>query len=400
MRILMLTCEFLPETYGGAEQQCFKQSLELVKRGHEVTVVTSRTSRTAAARESIDGVAVRRFFTVWAPDLLGRYLFATLLWIIQVVLFAVRNRQKFDIVHCHQGKFGIYMGAVVARIFGVPQVVKIGNSSKHLDLKCLRRKKVVGPYFLQYALRQKPTFVAISSMIAQDLRDFGIAESRIVRILNGVVPVQAAFKSPDRQALHFFWHGRFEAIKNLMLMLEGFAIASRKNPNIHLNLIGEGSLGSELAQRAKSLGIADRFHMHPPSKDVLEIISKYDFFINTSHAEGLSNAMLEAMACGKIILSTPVSGAAEIIDEGENGFVIEDYSENAIAEAMLCAAELTSEKMEAMFRHNLKKTREEFDITKVVDQYEKLYLALTHCVSQPQSVMQEENLLQSKKMLP
>lgn len=400
MRILMLSCAFMPETYGGAEQQCLKQSLELVKRGHEVTVVTSRNSRKVCARESIGGVAVRRFLTGRAPDLLGRYLFATILWIIQIVLFVVRNRQRFDLVHCHQGKFGIYMGAVAARILDVPQVVKIGNSREFLDLECLRRKRIVGPFFLKYALRRKPTFIAISSMIAQDLRDFGIADSQIVQILNGVVPVEAEFKKPDSQALHLFWHGRFEAIKNLMLMLDGFAIASRKNPNIHLNLIGEGSLGGELARRAESLGIADRLHIHPSSKAILKEISKFDVFINTSHAEGLSNSMLEAMACGKIILSTPVSGAAEIIDEGKNGFVIDDYSGNAIAKAVLRAANMTPEKMEEMFRHSLKKTQDEFDIGKVVDQYEKLYLELTHCVSQNRNIMQEDDFLQSKNMLP
>jgi glycosyltransferase involved in cell wall biosynthesis len=137
----------------------------------------------------------------------------------------------------------------------------------------------------------------------------------------------------------------------------------------------------ELAQRALHLGVADKVHFLPPSKDILKEISKFDIFINTSHAEGLSNSMLEAMASGKIIISTPVSGAAEIIDEGKNGFVIKDYSAEAIAEVVLQVADMTPESMERMFQHNMKKTQDEFDIEKVIDQYEALYCRLTqtHC---------------------
>jgi len=372
----MLSCEFMPETYGGAEQQCLKQSVELVKRGHDVVIVTSRKSWQVPAQEMMGGVEVRRFMTFVAPDLLGRYLFATLLWIAQLTRFALRNKQRFDIVHCHQGKFGIYMGAVLARILRVPQIVKMGNSRQFFDLKSLHRKKIVGPRFLNYALRNKPVCVAISSMIADDLREFGISEPRIVQIVNGVIPVEAEFKHPNKEALQFFWHGRLEAIKNLTLMLDGFALACGKNPCIHLNLIGSGRMKQELAERAVRLGVADRVHFLPPSKDILDEIAKHDIFINTSHAEGLSNSMLEAMACGKIIISTPVSGAAEIIDEGKNGFVIRDYSAAAIAEVVLRVADMTPEKMKEMFLHNMKKTQEEFDIEKVIDQYEALYYKL------------------------
>jgi glycosyltransferase involved in cell wall biosynthesis len=378
MQILMLSCEFMPETYGGAEQQCLKQSVELARRGHDVMVVTSRKNWQVPAREMVSGVEVRRFITFSAPDLLGRHIAATLLWVVQVALFAARNKRRFDIVHCHQGKFGIYMGTIAARILGVPKIVKIGNSGEFLDLKSLRRKKVVGPYFLNHALRHKPLFVAISSMIAKDLREFGIAEVQIVQIVNGVIPVKAEFTQPNKEALQFFWHGRFEAIKNLTLMLDSFAIACAKNPRIHLNLIGDGRMKNELAQRAMRLGIAKRVHFKPPSTEILQEISKYDVFINTSHAEGLSNSMLEAMACGKIIISTPVSGASEIIDEGKNGFVIRDYTTKAIAEVVLHVAELTSEDVENMFLHNIKKTRDQFDIVKVIDQYEELYKKLTY----------------------
>lgn len=165
-------------------------------------------------------------------------------------------------------------------------------------------------------------------------------------------------------------------------MIDGFALACAQNPYIHLNLIGNGRMKQDLINRAVSLGISDRVHFHPSSQEILGEISKYDVFINTSHAEGLSNSMLEAMACGKIIISTPVSGAAEIIDEGKNGFVIRDYTEEAIAEVVLRVADIAPENMKEMFVHNIRKTHNDFDIVKVIDQYETLYSKLTrvHCL--------------------
>lgn len=380
----MISCEFLPETFGGAEQQCMRQSAELVRRGHRVVIMTSRKQWSVPAHDTIDGVEVRRFMTFRAPDLLGRHLAFSLIWIAQVVRFCIRYRRDFDVVHCHQGKFGIFIGALAARIMGVPQIVKMGNSGNFFDLKSLQRKKIVGPYFLRYALRRKPVCVAISSMIVRDLVRFGVPESHIELIVNGVIPVRSEFKRPNPAALEFFWHGRFEAIKNLTLMLDGFATACASNTNLYLTLIGHGSLQDTLIAQAERRGIADRVRVLPPSKDILKEISRYDVFINTSHAEGLSNSMLEAMACGKIMISTPVSGATEVIDEGKNGYIIPDYTDQAIADTILQVARLSSEEMEAMYHYNKKKTLEKFDIVKVMDQYEALYHRLIHnCEAQP-----------------
>jgi glycosyltransferase involved in cell wall biosynthesis len=359
LRLLMVTCQFMPEVYGGAEQQCLRQAVALQARGHKVTILTSRSRDETPGSEVMEGVPVIRHQTLLPPDLLGRYLPFSLLWVAKLVWFALRHREQFDVVHCHQGKFGVFGGAVVSRILGVPQVVKIGNSAPYMDLQALARKKVVGPLCLKFALANRPTFVAISSQIVKDLRDFGIPAKQIEMIVNTAVPVASEPAPLDTKQPKLFWHGRFEAIKNLPLLLQGVALATKKIPGLQLYLVGSGSREAMLREQAKELGIAKNVFFVAPPKKVGETIAQYDIFANTSFAEGMSNSMLEAMALGKALLTTPVSGAAEIITEGKNGFVVE-ATPAAVAEGIERTVALLAKGAKGVRAHNLELTATRF----------------------------------------
>ena len=368
----MLSVQLPPEVFGGAEAQCLRQSKALVERGHDITILSSRKKYRTPSCETTDGFTVRRFYTVGQPDLLGRYILVSFLWIFQCLYFALIHRKEFDIVHCHQGKFGVFVGAMMAWIMGVPQIVKIGNAGEYMDLICLQHKKVVGPIFLKLALRHKPTFIAISQKIAMDLKEFGIDEKQIICIPNTVKSIQARYRQPNK-ALKIFWHGRFESIKNLQLLVEGFVHACRQDTALHLYLIGDGSEKPFLVNAVKQHGLEATISFESPSTDVVSRISAMDIFLNTSLAEGMSNAMLEALSLGKLIVSTSVSGTEEIIDEGNGGFVIPDYTPEAVAETLLKAAAFYREHAQEVFHYNTEKAKRCFAGSVVAGAYERLY---------------------------
>lgn len=378
MNILMISAMFMPEVYGGAEQQTLKQAKALQKRGHNVTILTAKTQEGTLLEEDMSGVRVIRHNTYKQPDLLGRWIFFSFVWIFKTFLFAMKNKGQFDIVHCHQGKFGIFIGALISKIWSVPQLVKIGNSQEDLDIIALQKKKFVGPLFLNFALKNKPTFMSISKVIAQNLADFGIARKQVKVITNGVNTIESDFIQPDSKNIKFFWHGRFEAIKNLHLMIEGFSLALKENQNISLNLIGDGSLEQSLKIRSEELGIAHKVKFIKPPKDIHKTINEMDIFINTSNSEGMSNSMLEAMALGKAIISTPVSGTDEIIDNGKNGFIMKNHTDTEVVKAIQDVLKLTQTKngFKAVFRYNKEKTESQFSIDSIAKKIEDLYKKL------------------------
>lgn len=379
MKILMLSCMFMPEVYGGAEKQCLRQSKALKSIGHDVTILTAKTQANTALSEEIEGIRVIRHNTIHQPDLLGRWSLFSLFWALQVLLFALKNKGKFDVVHCHQGKFGLVMGALLAHVWHVPLFVKIGNSERDLDIIALQNKKIIGKPLLNYALKRKPIFIAISTVIAKNLSDFGIPKKQIKVITNGVMPQQKPFKPLDDKNIQLFWHGRFEAIKNLPLLLESFAESLKTHPHLTLNLIGSGSDESLLKNRAEEMGLAHKIHFikPPQDQDIFESISSFDIFVNSSKAEGMSNSMLEAMALGKMMISTPVSGTHEIIDTGKNGYIAENHTKEALSKAICKGIHLAQQSgmWKNTYNYNIHKTSHVFDMASIATEVEKLYKA-------------------------
>jgi glycosyltransferase involved in cell wall biosynthesis len=382
-RVLMLTCQYMPDVFGGAEKQCQRVSTDLAARGHAVTVITSTQQWAQRGRRDEQGVVVRRIWTCYPPDLLGRWLPFSLWWFLAVMVWGWRQRDAFDVIHCHQGKFGAFVGVCLGRLLRRPVLIKIGNSENDLDLRCLQRKAIVGAPMLRYVLAQRPTFVAISQMIQRNLRDFGCRD--IVHIPNGIPPslrppvVAAKAHLPDATTnVQLFYHGRIEGIKRVDVLIEAFALLRADLPGSRLHIVGDGADLARVRAAAEPLLAADAITFHGQVADAVAQVAAYDIFVNASRAEGFSNSLLEALLLGKLLVSTPVSGAAEAIVEGQNGYLAAGYDAPGLARAMLLACrrleQVGCEQARAT-SHQL--VEEHFTMPKIVSRYQQLYPQLT-----------------------
>jgi glycosyltransferase involved in cell wall biosynthesis len=112
---------------------------------------------------------------------------------------------------------------------------------------------------------------------------------------------------------------------------------SRLPPDTHCIIAGEGGERESLLQVSAALGISSRVHLIGHREDKANVLDALDLFVITSDTEGLSNAMLEAMAFGVPIVSTPVSGAAEALLPDLNGTapgVIASFDDESIVLAI------------------------------------------------------------------
>jgi len=108
-------------------------------------------------------------------------------------------------------------------------------------------------------------------------------------------------------------------------------------PKVHAVVAGDGELSDELRARAHELGISSRVHFLGWRSDVETVLGALDTFVVTSEREGMSNAMLEAMAAGVAIVSTPVSGAIEALAPDHDGRapgIIASTEPQALADAL------------------------------------------------------------------
>lgn len=130
--------------------------------------------------------------------------------------------------------------------------------------------------------------------------------------------------------------GRMDANKNHEMMIRAFAGLKDKYPEYTLTIYGDGELHQYLEDLAVQLGVAERVYMPGMIPDVAVQIERAALFLLTSYSEGVSNALIEAMASGLPVISTdvPGGGTVELITDKENGLIIPVGDGQALEEAM------------------------------------------------------------------
>lgn len=123
---------------------------------------------------------------------------------------------------------------------------------------------------------------------------------------------------------------RLSQEKRLDLLIDAICLLARQD--VHLVIAGEGPLRDQLESRARGLG--ERVHFLGHREDVSVLLQGFDVFCLPSDREGLSFALLEAMAVGLAIVATDVQGSGEAIIDGESGLLVPPGSAAAIATAL------------------------------------------------------------------
>lgn len=130
--------------------------------------------------------------------------------------------------------------------------------------------------------------------------------------------------------------GTVKPVKGQAVLLEALTPLLRENPRVRLVLAGtaEGAYADALARAAAEAGVADRVLRPGPLEDVPGLLAALDLFVLPSLSEGMSNALLEAMASGRAIVATAVGGNPECLDGGSCGVLVPPGDPAALASAV------------------------------------------------------------------
>jgi len=159
---------------------------------------------------------------------------------------------------------------------------------------------------------------------------------RIEVIPNGVdserfAPGEGGEKS---ETLRLLTVGRLSATKRVEMLIDAVEILRRENVEVHLSVAGSGSLEEGLKERIAGKGLGDFIEMmgRLEAEEMAGVYGASDILVSATMQEGMSNAMLEAMASGLPIITTRCEGAEELISD--NGIVVERAEAGAIADAV------------------------------------------------------------------
>ncbi|MBF0503857.1 MAG: glycosyltransferase [Candidatus Omnitrophica bacterium] len=154
---------------------------------------------------------------------------------------------------------------------------------------------------------------------------------------------------------------RFTPLKRIDRAIRAFNIIFMNRNDIHLVLVGSGPLENECRQLAASLPSFQYIHFIGHVNNPADYLKMADIFVLSSDNEGLSIALMEAMACGLIAVSTDCSGSSELITEGRTGFMVTKSAES-LADGIRKALCLSPAESQNMKRSAVRLIREQFDI--------------------------------------
>lgn len=122
--------------------------------------------------------------------------------------------------------------------------------------------------------------------------------------------------------------------KNQTMLLDAFARIKEAFPEYTLTVYGEGAFRDELESRIAELGLADCVELPGEVQNVFECIADAELFVLSSDFEGMPNALIEAMCLGLPVISTRVSGATDLIEDGRNGLLTDVGHTAQLADCM------------------------------------------------------------------
>lgn len=170
--------------------------------------------------------------------------------------------------------------------------------------------------------------------------------SRLVCIPNGVdtrryAPADAGRRARMRESLGYASHelligcvANFNPVKRHADLIDAFARVYAELPQARLLLLGDGRLRGAIETRIAALGLSGAVRLAGERLDVANVLPALDVFALASKSEGMSNAILEAQACGLPVVATDVGGNPELVD-ADCGVLVQPLNPPALARALL-----------------------------------------------------------------
>ncbi|WAC19625.1 glycosyltransferase [Luteolibacter sp. SL250] len=187
----------------------------------------------------------------------------------------------------------------------------------------------------------------VSAGLRTDLIDHGFSGEKIRVIINGVDCERFSPAAPEERAsLREGWKlekdsvvlgivGRFAAFKRHTRLIEAFERLSPAQPRLRLLIVGDhGTAREAILRKIEESPVKDKIVWAGYQSDPVDFYKMMDLLVVPSDCEGLSNVMLEAMACAVPCLAHPACGANEVVVDGVNGFLREMATPEALASVL------------------------------------------------------------------
>jgi glycosyltransferase involved in cell wall biosynthesis len=262
-------------------------------------------------------------------------------WDLGVIprLLNICRRERVTVWHGHDYKTNA-LGLVLRRFWPMRLITTVHGWVRHtrrtplyywIDRQCLPRYELV---------------ICVSEDLHARCLECGVVPQRCVLIENAIdtdefrrgasspaLARQALGLPPDRFLIGAV--GRLSPEKGFDILIRAVAAMQAAGRDAGLVLVGDGEEEPRLRALIAELGAADRIRLLGYRLDVRDLYQAMDVFALSSYREGLPNVLLEAMALEVPVIATRVAGIPRLIQDGENGLLVEPGAADALADGIL-----------------------------------------------------------------
>ncbi len=360
-------------TYGGSGVVATELGIGLAKKGHKVHFLSyARPQRLNEFESNIDfhEVAVNVYPLFEYPP----YDLALASHMVDLIKY-----QKLDVLHVHYAIPHATSAYLAKKI--------LGDAGKHVAIITTLHGTditIVGsdPSYLpvvEFSINQSDSVTAVSEYLRDETYEkFGT--TRNIHVIPNFVDMdrfQRVERSHFRKAIcpndeFVLTHvSNFRKVKRVTDAVDVFHRVLNSGIKAKLLLVGDGPDRVNVETRCRELGICDQVRMLGKQEKVEEILSTSDLFLMPSGSETFGLAALEAMSCSVPVISSDVGGLPGLNIDGETGFVcplgdVDEMGRKAISL-------LRDKEKLSTFSKAARKRAEEFELSKIVAQYEQHY---------------------------
>jgi glycosyltransferase involved in cell wall biosynthesis len=366
LKVLFIISNFPPHGSGG-ERQAFILAKTLCGQGIQVEVLTRYWS--GLKREDLlDGVPVHRR----GPSLGGKL--GSVLGAFSWAIYTLQHGRQYQVFHAQQPYSALWVAMLSKLLWRGRVIFKIPGTGAVRYLKHSWLKRAVTKRYVDVV-------IAVNYDHRDELIKLGLPSSCVLMIPNGVDlaglrPRTHGRREGGERSVVFV--GRLVPTKGVDVLLESWKVVQEKMGNPpSLYIIGDGSERSRLERQATTLnrnvhftGRIDHFHVQCYLECATLLVSP-----SRLGQEGLSNALLEAMAAGLPIVATEVEGTRDVVRDGQNGLLVEPGSSRALTSALLRLLR-DSDLSKRLGRAARETVERAYSIEAVARQYHGLYTEL------------------------
>ena len=225
-----------------------------------------------------------------------------------------------------------YFGAPLARVCGVRRVVRVRNNLGYwLTRKHRVLNRAVGR-LVDVTLTN--TAAGRDALVAAE----GLPAGRVAVLPNGVDLGRFAgfpppFADPGRVVVGCV--ANLRPVKNVDGLMRAAVAVLERFPHARFAVAGDGEQRAELGRLHETLGLGDRFRLCGSVADVPGFLRGVDVAVLPSHSEGMSNALLEAMAAGRAVVATAVGATPTVVGDGVCGRLVPPGDDTALADGIM-----------------------------------------------------------------